>query len=383
MLARLTRYESASTCEERGHGLDPWRRRSRWAPTITIPRRRPRTGSASTASGWTATPSPTRRSRRFVEATGHVTVAERPPDPADYPGARPELLVPVSRGVPDAAGRRSTCATRTTGGSTSPARTGGTRRGRAAARSSGCDDHPVVHVAWEDVAAYADVGGQGSCRPRPSGSSPRAAGWTAPSTPGATSSRRAACTWPTPGRASSRSRTSAGRLRGHRAGRLVPGQRLRPVRDDRQRLGVDDRLVRAEHAAAPTSPCCAPPRNPRGRRARGELRPAAAGRAHPAAGDQGRLAPVRAELLPPLPARGAACRSRSTPRPATSASAASSVDLRMVDCTGSVASGRRTRRSRRRERPQGRLDQAYSRPVVASGASRTSSRATQLVESTI
>jgi formylglycine-generating enzyme len=33
---------------------------------------------------------------RFVEATGHVTLAERPPNPADYPGAKPELLVPAS-----------------------------------------------------------------------------------------------------------------------------------------------------------------------------------------------------------------------------------------------------------------------------------------------
>ncbi len=31
---------------------------------------------------------------RFVEETGYVTVAERPLDPADYPGALPELLVP-------------------------------------------------------------------------------------------------------------------------------------------------------------------------------------------------------------------------------------------------------------------------------------------------
>ncbi|HME67453.1 MAG TPA: SUMF1/EgtB/PvdO family nonheme iron enzyme, partial [Streptosporangiaceae bacterium] len=33
---------------------------------------------------------------RFVRKTGYVTVAERAPDPADYPGARPELLVPFS-----------------------------------------------------------------------------------------------------------------------------------------------------------------------------------------------------------------------------------------------------------------------------------------------
>jgi formylglycine-generating enzyme len=34
--------------------------------------------------------------RRFVDATGYVTLAERPPDPADYPGAKPEMLVPAS-----------------------------------------------------------------------------------------------------------------------------------------------------------------------------------------------------------------------------------------------------------------------------------------------
>jgi formylglycine-generating enzyme required for sulfatase activity len=32
--------------------------------------------------------------RRFVKATGHLTVAERPPDPKDYPGAAPADLVP-------------------------------------------------------------------------------------------------------------------------------------------------------------------------------------------------------------------------------------------------------------------------------------------------
>ena len=34
--------------------------------------------------------------RRFVKATGYVTVAERPPDPADFPDADPALLVPGS-----------------------------------------------------------------------------------------------------------------------------------------------------------------------------------------------------------------------------------------------------------------------------------------------
>src|SRR3954466_15055227 len=33
---------------------------------------------------------------RFVAATGHVTLAERPADAAAYPGAKPEMLVPSS-----------------------------------------------------------------------------------------------------------------------------------------------------------------------------------------------------------------------------------------------------------------------------------------------
>jgi len=33
---------------------------------------------------------------RFVRRTGYVTMAEQAADPADYPDARPELLVPAS-----------------------------------------------------------------------------------------------------------------------------------------------------------------------------------------------------------------------------------------------------------------------------------------------
>ena len=34
--------------------------------------------------------------QRFVNETGYVTLAERGPNAADYPGARPEMLVPAS-----------------------------------------------------------------------------------------------------------------------------------------------------------------------------------------------------------------------------------------------------------------------------------------------
>ena len=77
---------------------------------------------------------------RFVRKTRHVTMAERAPDPAVYPGVRPALLVPFSRVfVPAATG--SAWPIRTTGGGRSRARTGGIRRPRQLgpnqARSSG------------------------------------------------------------------------------------------------------------------------------------------------------------------------------------------------------------------------------------------------------
>ena len=97
------------------------------------------------------------RFRAFIEATRYVTVAEIAPDPKDYPGALPHMLVPASmvytppphrvdlrdwsqwwRFVPGANWRRP-C------GPDGP---------------DAEDDHPVVHVAWQDVAAYAAWAGK-------------------------------------------------------------------------------------------------------------------------------------------------------------------------------------------------------------------------------
>ncbi len=89
---------------------------------------------------------------RFVRKTGHVTLAERVPDPADYPGALPELLVPASTVFVAPAhrvdlGNHFNWWTYVPGASwRHPQGPGSSIRSRP--------DHPVVHVAWEDVEAY-------------------------------------------------------------------------------------------------------------------------------------------------------------------------------------------------------------------------------------
>lgn len=91
--------------------------------------------------------------KEFVKATGHVTFAEIPPDPKDYPGALPHMLraaslvfSPPDHQVdlrdwsqwwnlkPDANWRRP--------------------YGRGSSNRE-LDDHPVVHIAYQDAEAYA------------------------------------------------------------------------------------------------------------------------------------------------------------------------------------------------------------------------------------
>jgi sulfatase modifying factor 1 len=92
--------------------------------------------------------------RRFVRETGYVTVAERPLDPTDYPGADPELLVPGSLVFRKTAGPvplndfLSWWAYVPGAYWKKPGGPGTTISGR--------DHHPVVQVAYEDAEAYAD-----------------------------------------------------------------------------------------------------------------------------------------------------------------------------------------------------------------------------------
>lgn len=95
---------------------------------------------------------------RFVAKSGYVTVAERAPDSADYPGAKPELLIPAStvfRQPPHRVdlGNQYNWWTYVPGAQwRHPQGPGSSVKKRP--------DHPVVQVAWADVEAYAAWAGK-------------------------------------------------------------------------------------------------------------------------------------------------------------------------------------------------------------------------------
>jgi formylglycine-generating enzyme len=91
---------------------------------------------------------------RFVEETGYVTVAERPPEPAHYPEADPALLVAGSAVFRPTPGPVPL---------SEPRRWWGYVPGADWRHPWGPDsnnsqrgEHPVTHVAYEDARAYAE-----------------------------------------------------------------------------------------------------------------------------------------------------------------------------------------------------------------------------------
>jgi formylglycine-generating enzyme required for sulfatase activity len=104
------------------------------------------------------TPVTNRQFKAFVNATGHVTTAQVPPDPKDYPGALPEMIYAGSLvfaplpGITDL-GDWSQWWTFMKGANWR-------RPYGPKSNIKGLDDHPVVHVSYSDALAYAPWAGK-------------------------------------------------------------------------------------------------------------------------------------------------------------------------------------------------------------------------------
>ena len=94
----------------------------------------------------------------FVDETAYITVAERPLNPADYPGAKPELLVPgalvfqKSKGPVDLSSYFNWWAWVPGTNWKQPQGPDSSIKGK--------EKHPVVHIAYEDAEAYAKWAGK-------------------------------------------------------------------------------------------------------------------------------------------------------------------------------------------------------------------------------
>ena len=225
----------------------------------------------------------------FVDATGYVTVAERPPDPDDYPGAPPENLQPgsmVFHRTPGPVDLRHLNQWWTW----TPGACWNHPRGPRSS-TTGRERHPVVHVAFDDAAAYADWAGLAL---------PTEAQWEVaarggldgttytwgdePEAPGPDARQLLARRVPLPPRH---------RLRHHPAGR-----QLRPP------TATASSTWRATSGSGP--PTGGPtPRAIESCCAADSYDPAPAAVPDRPQGHQGRVVPVRRQLLPALPARGA------------------------------------------------------------------------------
>ena len=95
---------------------------------------------------------------RFVAETEHVTIAEIAPDPADFPGADPALLVPGSQVFTQTAGPVH-LGDWTQWWRWQPDASWRAPQGPGSSWET-IADHPVVHVGWEDASAYARWAGK-------------------------------------------------------------------------------------------------------------------------------------------------------------------------------------------------------------------------------
>ena len=244
---------------------------------------------------------------RFVAETGYVTLAERPLDSADYPDADPALLVPGSLVFQPARGpvplrRRHRLVGIRPGCELAPSRGPGQRRRRPLPppRYPGCvrGRAGLRRLGREGAPDGSGVGVRGARRPRrsrvrlgdemPVDGKPLANFW------------QGDFPWHNTGANGWRGTSPVGAFPPNGYGLYdATGNVWEWTTDFYSPLGAGTKPPAGERS------CCAP-RNPRVDSPDRQLRRRQPGRPDPAAGDQGRLAPLRAQLLPALPAGGAA-----------------------------------------------------------------------------
>jgi sulfatase modifying factor 1 len=96
--------------------------------------------------------------KKFVDETGYITVAERPLNAADYPGVNPALLAPGALIFKKAKGPVN-LKSYFNWWAWMPG-TDWKHPNGPESKVSGLEDHPVVHVAYEDAEAYARWAGK-------------------------------------------------------------------------------------------------------------------------------------------------------------------------------------------------------------------------------
>ena len=235
----------------------------------------------------------------------YVTVAEIAPDPKDYPGALPHMLKPGSlvftppRRPVDLSDWQQLVEVRVWRELAPPVRPRQIeprprRPSRGAYRATG--RRSLCRLGGQGAADRSRVGMRRAWRPR-RGRISR----------GAMNLLPAAATWRIPGRAHSRAKTSSPTAMRAPRRSCVSAQRLRAIRHDRQRVGMDGGLVLGPPRRGRTEGVLHSGKSSRRAKERTATTRMLSVSADPPKSRERRLAPLRTELLPSLSPGRASC----------------------------------------------------------------------------